>query len=31
MLGEAFNPKTAAFFLAFLAQFVDPAYGSVAL
>lgn len=28
---EVFNPKTAAFFLAFIPQFVDPAKGAVAL
>lgn len=31
ILVEALNPKTAAFFLAFVPQFVDPANGSVAL
>lgn len=31
MLVEALNPKTAAFFLAFIPQFVDPSAGPVAL
>jgi threonine/homoserine/homoserine lactone efflux protein len=31
LLVEALNPKTAAFFLAFVPQFVDPATGNVAL
>jgi threonine/homoserine/homoserine lactone efflux protein len=28
---EVFNPKTAAFFLAFIPQFIDPVRGAVAL
>lgn len=31
ILVEALNPKTAAFFLAFVPQFIDPSQGSVAV